>query len=284
MPGPWRQTYHRRAPDAPASSWEVSGLLGFELEVRGGPFVPDAISPVLAPNLYGASSSKAGDPTGDILRGNESPYSFDPFGISIAAGYRILPYLSIGGFFDYANFEVNDGTDTGDYVDTTAQLQRQVWQLGAYVRFYALPTSEAHPGLPYFPVPIFNRLSPWIELGVGASQDTASYTRNAVQGDGGPILQTYYLSYWGVATNVRIGLDWRLAPIFSVGPVVGYGHTFGLSGCADAEPTFDPLYPSALPGANTCSSSYTGQQATANDYGMWFGGIFAKVTLGPDVR
>jgi hypothetical protein len=285
MPGPWRrEQFYRRAPDAPASSWDVSGLLGFEAELRGGVVLPDAPSPVLAPNLYpGASASSGGDPTGTILRGSEQPYTIDPVGVSATAGYRFLPFMSAGVFFDYANFEVMDNTDTGS-ADSTSQLQRQVWQLGAYVRYYGVAANDMHPGFPYLPGDIFKRLQPWIELGVGATQDTASYVRGAVQGpQAQPVTQDYYLSYWGIATNLRVGLDWRLAPIFSVGPVLGYGHTFGLSGCADSEPQSDPQYPSTLPAQNTCGS-HTGGTATANDYGMFFAGIFAKVTLGPDVR
>lgn len=263
----------------------MSGLLGFELEVRGAVMLPDAASPVLAPNLYpGSSGTKGGDPTGNILRGTESPYSYDPIGVSITAGYRLLPYLSVGGFFDYANFQVMDGTDNGYYVDSTSQLQRQVWQLGAYVRFYGVAASEAHPGFPYLPGSAFTRLQPWVELGVGYNQDTASYVRGSLQGpQGQPVTQDYYLTYNGVVTNLRVGLDWRVAPIFSVGPVIGYGRVFGVSACADSEPQSDPLYPSTLATANTCASSYKGEQAQANGYGMFFGGIFAKVTLGPDV-
>jgi len=96
-----------------------------------------------------------------------------------------------------------------------------------------------------------------------------------------------YLTYNGVVTNVRIGLDWRLAPIFSAGPVLGYGRAFGVSACADSEVAIDPNMPNTNMGinsANTCASSYTGQQAQANGYNVYSAGIFIKVTLGPDVR
>jgi hypothetical protein len=291
-PGPWRrESFYRRAPDAPASSWDTSGLLGFELEVRGGVMLPDSISPVLAPQLYGNTSSSSGDPTGNILRGTESPYSIDPIALSVTAGYRFLPYLSAGAFFDYANFEVYDNTDMGDYVDSTNFLERQVWQLGAYVRFYGVAESGEHRGFPYLPADIFKRLQPWVELGVGYAQDTASYSRNSVEcssaGSSAPCLQNYYLSYNGVATNVRLGLDWRLAPIFSLGPVLGYGHTFGINSCADSEIGSDTT--TTLQSANTCAQTTVNGKlsppsSTANDYGIWFFGLFAKVTLGPDVR
>ncbi len=292
VPGPWRrEDFYRRAPDAPASSWLVSGLLGFEFEARAGIMVSDAISPVLAPGLYPNTGNPSGagvqsDPTGQILRGTESPYAMDPVAISLAAGYRFLPYLSAGAFFDYANFGVNDNTDSGS-ADSTSQLERQVWQLGAYVRFYGVAQDATHTGFPYLRGSFFERLQPWIELGVGYSQDTASYVRNSVQcssgGSAAPCLQNYYLNYNGVATNLRIGLDWRLAPIFSLGPVLGYGHTFGVSSCADSEVGAADAATVGAQNQNTCGA-HTGGGATANDYGIFFGGIFAKVTLGPDVR
>ncbi len=291
MPGPWRrEQFYRRAPDAPATSWQVSGLLGFELEGRFGIMLPDSISPVLAPSLYpnaGNPGPTQADPIGQILRGTESPYTIDPVAVSIAAGYRFLPYLSAGAFFDYANFEVLDGTDQGS-ADSTSQLERQVWQLGAYVRFYGVAQDATHPGFPYLPGSIFERLQPWVEIGAGYAQDTASYVRSSTTCSSGgsvaPCLQNYYLSYNGIVTNLRVGLDWRLAPIFSVGPVLGYGHTFGTSSCADSEIGTADNPTSGLPAANTCAAGYKGPQSTANDYGIFFGGIYAKVTLGPDVR
>jgi hypothetical protein len=280
----WRRSY-RRAPDAPASSWAVAGLLGFELEVRGAFMLPDEASPVLAPNLYNNPSNPQA--TGNILRGIDSPYGFDPFGVEITAGYRILPYLSVGGFFQYANY-----SDNGNETDSASQLQRQAWQLGGYVRFYGVPTGEGHTSFPYFDAPIFDRLSPWVELGVGYTQDTASYVLSGVQasnspGNTGPVTQDMYLTYNGIVANLRIGLDWRLAPIFSLGPVLGYGRAFGVSACADSEPAVDPSNPTANPGLNaenTCASGYKGSQAEANGFGVFFGGIYLKVTLGPDVR
>ncbi len=89
--------------------------------------------------------------------------------------------------------------------------------------------------------------------------------------DGGPVTQDMYNTYQGVVTNLRIGLDWRLAPIFSVGPVLGYGRVFGFSACADSEPQTDPNNQSQSVGlnpANTCSSAYKGAQAQTNDYGV----------------
>ena len=216
-------------------------------------------SPVLAPGLL-PTATGSGNLTGDVLTGAYKPYGYDPFGLSITAGYRFLPAFSVGGWFEYMNFQVQGGGDSGDTPDSTSQLQRNVLQGGIYGRYYLTTLHRA--------------LHPWVELGVGYVNDTSSYTR--VPG-ATPITENYYLTYQGIVTNVRLGLDWRLAPVFAVGPVVGYSQTFGLSGCVDAEaqnaapPNFS---------RNTCDSSVV----QAGSYGVIFGGIFAKVTLGPDVE
>jgi hypothetical protein len=262
-----------RAPQPPASSWDRFGQLGFEIEASGGPMVPDTISPVLAPNLYPTKgASTAGNPNGDIITGREHPYGADVFGLSFSAGYRFLPYLSAGAFFTYANFAAQDGTGAGDYVTPTdsniSQLQRQAWQLGAYVRYYF---TMLHP-----------RLQPWVRLGVGYSEDTASYTRGAVQGAHGPLTQDYYLTHQGVVVPLTIGLDWRLAPALSLGPTLGYSRVFGLHGCVDSEFQSDPNnpLPSGITNINTCASP----PVQTGDYGVFFGGIFAKLTFGGRTR
>jgi hypothetical protein len=252
-----------RAPEPPGSAWASKGLLGFELELSAGVFVPDSGSPVLAPSLY---PPIGGDATGDILEGKESPYGWD-VGVRASAGYRFLPFLSAGAFFDAASFQALDGTDTGDYRDTTSQLQRAVWQLGAYVRYYLV---GLHP-----------KLQPWAQLGVGYSTDTASYTRAAIQGGSGAVTQDYYLSHHGLVVPLTAGLDWRLAPVFSVGPEIGYLRVIGLSACVDSELQTDSSHPGppGLGSVSTCSSP----PVEANGYGIFFAGLFAKVTFGPGV-
>jgi hypothetical protein len=256
---------HHTGPEAAASDWDVKGFLGFEFEVRGGFVVPEAASPVTAPGLLPGGNTDGGG-TGNVLYGSEKPYSYDPFGFSLAGGYRFLPFLSAGIFFDYGNFQVNDGTDTGDYHDGTSQLQRQVWQLGVYGRYYLTTLSR--------------RLHPWAEIGVGATEDTASYVRPL--GSGSPPPPTnYYLTYWGIATNLKVGLDWRLSPWFSVGPVLGYSRVFGLSGnvqvCPEKSGSCDTTSPNYVQGTSS-------SPVTASGYGMFFGGIFVKLTLGPSLR
>jgi hypothetical protein len=252
---------YRRAPSPPSSAWDRLGLLGLEVQLRGGFTYAGGESPVLAPNLY--PGSQGSDPTGDILRGTEKPYSFDPLAGTILAGYRFLPYLSAGAWFSYASYQVQDGTDTGDYKDGTSQLQRTVWQLGAYGRYYFTTLHQ--------------RLQPWVELGVGYSNDTSSYVRGgAVQGTSGQsVVQDYYLTHRGIAVPLTVGLDWRLAPVFSVGPAFGYTRIFPISGCVDSEPQSDPTHTTTLQPVNTCSSP----PVEANGYGVFFGGAFIKVTI-----
>jgi hypothetical protein len=242
----------------PASAWERLGLRGVELQVRAGLMLPDASSPVRAPTLYPYVS---GDATGDILEGKESPYGPDFLGVSIALGYRIWPWLSVGAFFSYATFQPQDGTDTGDYPDTTSQLERQYWSLGAYGRYYF---TRLHP-----------RLQPWVELGAGYSDDNANYERAATQasGTGGAELSQYLLEEQGLVVPIVVGLDWRLAPVFSVGPSIGYSRIFPLRGCV----TVNVDQQSPVQGTNTCSSP----PVSANGYGVFFGGIYVKLTFGP---
>jgi hypothetical protein len=245
----------RRAPEPQPSAWDRVGLRGIEVEVRGGLALPESKSPVLAPNLYGTNTLA----TGDIASGKESPYGPDPIAVGIAAGYRLFPWLSVGAFFSYATFNLKDGTDTGSYVDGTSNLERQLWTLGAYGRYYLTWLSP--------------RLQPWIELGAGYSQDNANYVLLATLGrQGNPEAQNFLLEEEGLIVPLTVGLDWRLAPAFSVGPTVGYSRVFPLSGCASV--TVDAT--SAVPGINNeCSAPVSG-----HGYGVFFAGLFAKVTIG----
>jgi hypothetical protein len=244
--------------EPPRSAWERVGLRGIELQVRAGVMVPAGSSPVQAPGLYPAIS---GDATGSILEGKESPYGPDVFGISVALGYRFLPSLSVGAFFSYASFAALDGTDTGDYADTTSQLERQLWTVGAYGRYYITSVSR--------------RLQPWVELGVGYADDNANYFRAAIQmtGSGGAELSQYLLETQGLVVPLSVGLDWRLAPAFSFGPTIGYSGVFPLRGCV----TVNVDQQSPLPGVDTCNSPPT----SIHGYGVFSAGAFVKITFGP---
>jgi hypothetical protein len=245
------------APQAPSSAWERVGLRGIEVQVRAGIMLPNSSSPVQAPTLY--TTPIYGDPTGDILKGKESPYGPDVLGVSVALGYRIWPWLSVGALFSYASFQPQDGTDTGDYSDTTSQLERQYWSLGAYGRYYF---TGLHP-----------RLQPWVELGVGYSDDNANYDRASTQSTIGVEHAQYLLEEQGLVGSLTAGLDWRLAPAFSVGPSVGYSRVFPLRGCV----TVNVDQMSSFMGTNTCSSS----TVSAEGYGVFFGGVYVKLTFRP---
>ncbi len=244
-------------PPPPPSAWETTGRRGLELEVRFGVMLPNGQSPVQSANLYPGASYTA-NPTGDILDGKEAPYGPSPFGLSLSLGYRFLPWLSAGASFSYASFWVNDGTDTGDYSDSTSQLERQYWSLAAYARYYVI---GLHP-----------RVEPWLELGVGYSDDNANYVRLATQGSGTAELQQYLLEEQGVVASLTAGLDWRLAPVFSVGPSVGYSRTFATKACATVN--VDPGNPLQI--NNLCSGPVQG-----DGYGVFFAGAFAKLTYDP---
>jgi hypothetical protein len=222
--------------------------------------LPNSASPVKAPNLYAPIT---GDATGDILRGKESPYGPDLFAVSVALGYRFLPWLSAGLSFSYAMFNVNDGTDSGDYPDTTSQLERQYWSLAAYGRYYF--------------VAWHNRLHPWAEVGLGYSDDNASYDRAAIQqtstsGSPGPELQQYLLEEQGLVASLTAGLDVRLTTFLSVGPSVGYSRILPLRACV----TVNVDSNSPVPGMNTCSSP----PVSGDGYGVFFGGLYFKLTVG----
>jgi hypothetical protein len=240
------------------SAWDRLGFRGIEVMASGGFMLANSGSPVLAPKLYGQGSGVSGDPTGDILEGNESPYGPDPFGLHIAVGYRLFPWLSAGAYFTYAKFTPKDGTDTGDYKDGTSQLERQLWSVGAYGRYYL---TSLHP-----------RLHPWLEVGLGYSQDNASYVHSSTQTTTGqPELQQFLLEEEGVIVPVKIGLDWRVAPFLAFGPTLGYARVFPTSGCV----TVNVDSVSQVPGFNNqCSGPVSG-----NGYGVFFGGIFAKITI-----
>jgi hypothetical protein len=247
-------------PPPPLSAWERSGLRGFEVQVRAGVMLPNSASPVKAPTLY---PSITGDATGDILEGKESPYGPDPIAVTATVGYRFFPWLSAGLSFSYATFFVNDGTDSGDYPDTTSQLERQYWSLAAYGRYYF--------------VTLHNRLHPWVELGLGYSDDNASYDRAAIQttstmGSPGPELQQYILEEQGLVGSLTAGLDVRLATFLSLGPSLGYSRVVPLRACVTVN--VDSMSP--VPGMNTCSSP----PVSANGYGLFSGGVYVKVTVG----
>jgi hypothetical protein len=238
--------------------------------------VPNAGSPVQSSNLY-PGNTVGGDPTGDILEGKESPYGPGVPSVAVTLGYRFLPWLSAGASFSYGNFWVNDGTDNGDYKDTTQGLERQYWSLAAYARYYLV---GLHP-----------RLEPWIELGVGYSDDNASYNRGAIMtSNAGAETQQYLLEEQGVVASLALGLDWRLAPFLSVGPSVGWAQTFPTKACVtDNVDQFSTVgqvtnqcVNHSTPGTPVPATGMpeTFGAVNGSSYGVFFGAVYAKLTFG----
>jgi hypothetical protein len=223
---------------------------------------------VQAPSLY---AGQPDNPAGTILNpagGNAqgagfTPYSFDPFSIEARLGYRFHPSWSVGGFFSYATYSAQDGADSGDAPDFTSQLAREQLSVGAYGRYYLTRFSR--------------RLQPWVELGVGFNFDGASYTRPIGQATNGQAeTGNFNLSQYGIIVPLKVGLDWRLAPAFSVGPMIGYSRVFPVSGCIEID--VDQF--SNVPGTNTCSSP----PVSSSGYNDLFAGIFVKLTFNPRAR
>jgi hypothetical protein len=244
------------------SAFEQTREVGLEVSIGGGFQSGGGNSPVQAPSLYaGAPDNPAGtllNPAGGNALGQGfTPYSFDPFNIEARLGYRFHPNWSLGGFFSYANYFVNDGADSGDAPDFTSQLEREQLSVGVYGRYYLTKFNR--------------RLQPWVELGVGFNFDAASYTRPiGLAMNAQPETGNYNLSQYGIIVPLKVGLDWRLAPAFSVGPMIGYSRVFPLVGCVEID--VDQF--SSVPGTNTCSSP----PVSNSGYSDFFGGVFVKLT------
>jgi hypothetical protein len=260
-----RGTSGGSAPAAPPSGFAQSREVGFEISFGGGIQSAGGTSPVQAPSLY---AGQFDNPAGTILNpagGNAlgmgfTPYSFDPFSIEARLGYRFHPNWSVGGFFSYASYSAQDGADSGDAPDATSQLAREQLSIGVYGRYYLTRFSR--------------RLQPWVELGVGFNFDGASYTRPVGQATNGQAeTGNFNLSQYGIIVPLKVGLDWRLAPVFSVGPMIGYSRVFSVSGCVEID--VDQF--SNVPGTNTCSSP----PVSSSGYNDFFGGIFVKLTFNP---
>ncbi len=255
-----------RTTQPPPSAWDRVGLHGFEVQVRLGFMLPDGSSPVQAPHIYP-------DPlaVGDILAGKVSPYGLEPLGIVVTAGYRLTPWLSVGGFFTYASFDSLQGTDTGDYIDSTggntSQLERQMWTVGAYGRYYF---TQFH-----------RKLQPWIELGVGYSDDNANYVYSGPQALAGPEQEDVYLEERGVVFRATAGLDWRLAPVFSVGPWAAYERVVPITGCVEIDIPLDPTEGASQNPQQSVPNTCGGSTIQAHGYGVVSGGIALKLTVDP---
>jgi hypothetical protein len=266
--GPRMDRNYTRAPEPEVSAWDRVGLHGLEVQLRGFIAFGGSDSPVQAHSLYKDTSYNG--PIGTVLNPAScpagqscTPYGFDAFAPGVAVGWRIRSRVSVGAFFSYASYNALNGADAGDAPDFTSQLSRSQWVLGAYGRYYFTWVSQ--------------RLQPWVELGVGYSSDDATYQRPAGQATNGqPETGFYTIGEKGLAVPMTVGLDWRLAPIFSVGPLFGFEPVFPLQGCVDVE--FDQF--SNNPSQTTCSKSLV----QASVYSVFYAGLQVKVTIGPASR
>jgi hypothetical protein len=257
-----------RAPDPPVSAWPMAEIRGPELMALGGVSYGGGDSPVQASNVYGNAFQQL-NPAGTILNpaGGKSahqsftPYSLDPFGFEFAAGYRVMPEFSLGAFITYANY-ANNADASGDFPDGTGGLRRVRWSLGAYLRYYLTGWST--------------RLQPWVHVGIGYVDDSASYSHPlgfGLPSGGGPDNGNYLLDFRGLTLPVALGLDWRLGQVFSVGPIMNLELAIPLRGCVQI--AVDQASGSVGP-VNTCD-----QVVQTHAYAAILGGIFAKLTFDP---
>ena len=269
-------TMAARAAPPPPSAWDAYGMRGIEIELGGGFQTGGGNSPVQAATLWPTTGGGNGFPRGTVLDPNTAnsigegftPYSFSPFGFTARVGYRLRHDLSVGVFFSFAEYLINAQADTGDSPDGTSQLQRQQVTVGAYARYYF---THFHP-----------RLQPWVSLGLGFNYDVTAYTRavGSAMGEIGaqPETGNYLLQQEGVVVPLAIGLDWRLAPVFSVGPTVGFARVFPLKGCVEIDE--DQYQQASTPATNTCQSP----PVQNFGYDNFYAGIYAKVTFYPVTR
>jgi hypothetical protein len=107
----------------------------------------------------------------------------------------------------------------------------------------------------------------------GSTQTTGA---NGDGNGGQPETQAYYLQEKGIVVKGTVGLDWRLAPVFSVGPYVGYERVVPVQGCVEVDVDAD-----AAPGVGTNGNVCGGPNVQAHGYGVVSGGIFLKLTVDP---
>jgi hypothetical protein len=106
--------------------------------------------------------------------------------------------------------------------------------------------------------------------------DSASYAHpvGMLSNGAGPDNGNYLIDYHGLTIPLAIGLDWRLAPIFAVGPFVTYEQAIPLGGCVQI--TVDQTVGSVGP-VNSCDGGVVQTHA----YGSLLAGFYAKVTFDP---
>ena len=236
------------AEPEPAASMAAEDRRGFELMLRPGYGSAGDKSPVVyEPAGLAVLANPPG--SGDVYGGKSGIYG-GGFAGDVSAGYRFLPFMSAGVYAEMRSSSAKDPKD-----DTT-DLSRSAWGTGFYVRGY-LPT-------------LHEKIDPWVSLGVGYVQDTQTYKR-AVTGSA-----EWTLRHHGVAVPLGLGVDYRVADFFAVGPSFRYSFVNQAGGCLEVS-------------AQTALGSATNKQCTdadefrritkTNSYGAWSVGLDLRLTL-----
>jgi hypothetical protein len=196
----------------------------------------------------------AGDP-GALLQG-ASPYGAGFIGQGFL-GYRFHPIIS-GGL--QAGLRT---TSASALSDGSTNLSRSSWDAGFYLRGYPLALSES----------IRQYVDPWISVGVEYMRDTQSFQRPVPTSTGTTVNADWTLDHHAVAVPIGVGIDYRLHPMFSIGPSFEYAIAAGVGGCAKQAAA-------GFSSNSYCSNEDPGKQVLkANTYGVWSVGLDLKVTL-----
>jgi hypothetical protein len=230
----------------------ADGDKGFELTLRPGYGSAGADSPVrlnpdVAPLIAGGSAG-----IGKIYDGTASPYGGGFVG-QMFVGYRAMRYVSFGlqaGYRKSSASSVDDGS-TG--------LARSAINVGPYVRAY---------------LPLDPMFEPWIGIGVGYLHDVQTYSHPVAvrfsNGSTGTVDGDISLTHHGVAVPLSIGIDYRVLPMFAIGPSFEYTLVASAGGCAKA---------SAGGVSNSQCTDANPKITSANGYHVWSIGLDLRLTL-----
>jgi len=168
-------------------------------------------------------------------------------------GLRAGSYVSVG---------LDGGTRSQSAESTDpaySDLSRSAWFVGPYVRGY----------IPMVPI-----VDPWIGLGVQYMADTQKY-KGPVATTGGTMTADWTLEHHGVAVPIRIGVDYTIAKMFSIGPSFEYALVFPAGGCAKVNAA-------NLASMSLCADENENKRVTkANGYGVWSLGLSLRLTVPP---
>jgi hypothetical protein len=224
-----------------------AGLKGVELMLRPAFGGAPSGSPVRFQPDPGVTVS--GDP-GALLQG-ASPWGSGFVGQAMV-GYRFLPLLSAGlrgGVRMASASSLNDGS---------SNLSRMGWDAGVYARVYPLALDAS----------LSKHLDPWVSAGVTYMRDTQSFSRPI-----GNVAADISIDHHAVAIPLAIGIDYRVNRFLSLGPSFEYALASTVAGCVSTSA-------SGFVGSTYCSNEEPGKHfVKADGYGVWSGGVDAKVTF-----